>query len=223
MLALLSRHFDGVESDVFEADLLGKNWVILIRDRSGVLVGFSTLDVRDEDVDGSPITVVYSGDTIVDPSAWTSVALPRAWIGAVRAVRPHDPARPLVWLLLTSGFRTYRLLTTFWREFYPCVNTPTPLRSRRVLETLARRRFGDRFDVASGIVRFERPQVLSGRLVEVDASRLEDPHVRFFLAANPGHAEGDELVCLASLEDENLTRAGRRMVGIDQGAGVVNA
>jgi hypothetical protein len=29
---------------------------------------------------------------------------------------------------------------------------------------------------------------------------------------NPGHADGDELVCLAELSDANLTAAGRRMV-----------
>jgi hypothetical protein len=218
MFALLSRHFEGVEPGVFEADLLGKNWVILIRDGTGMLAGFSTLDVRNEEVGGAPCTVVYSGDTIVDPSAWSSAALPRAWIGAVRAVRPHDPARPLLWLLLTSGFRTYRLLSTFWREFVPGVSEPTAggLVRRDVLNALAEQRFGGIFDRRTGIVRFSRPQRLRTHLAAVDASRQGDPHVRYFLAANPGHADGDELACLASLEDENLTRAGRRMVGLTE-------
>ena len=38
------------------------------------------------------------------------------------------------------------------------------------------------------------------------------PHIAFFLATNPGHVRGDELVCLTELCDENLTRAGRRMI-----------
>ncbi len=34
----------------------------------------------------------------------------------------------------------------------------------------------------------------------------------FFARANPGHEGGDELVCLTSLDDDNLTPAGRRML-----------
>ena len=41
---------------------------------------------------------------------------------------------------------------------------------------------------------------------------MNDPHVAFFLKRNPGHGDGDELVCLTELSDDNLTRAGRRMV-----------
>jgi hypothetical protein len=213
MLALLSRHFEGVDADGFEADLANKSWAVLVRDGAGVLVGFSTLDIRDEDVDGRALTVVYSGDTIVDPSAWSSTALPRAWIAAVRAIRPHDPDRPLLWLLLTSGMRTYRLLTTFWREFIPGGDVgPDSLVSPRLLATLAARRYGSMYNRHEGIVRLERPQRLRAHLLAVPDGRATDPHVAFFLRANPGHATGDELVCLASLEDDNLTRAGRRMV-----------
>src|SRR5690349_23459155 len=43
--------------------------------------------------------------------------------------------------------------------------------------------------------------------------RLKDPHVSFFINANPGHVGGDELACLAELSRANLTPAGRRMVG----------
>jgi len=62
------------------------------------------------------------------------------------------------------------------------------------------------------VVRLAQPQRLRGRLAQVPAGREDDPHVRYFLARNPGHADGDELVCLTALHDENLTAAGRRMV-----------
>jgi hypothetical protein len=56
-----------------------------------------------------------------------------------------------------------------------------------------------------------RPQVLSNRLLDVADGRVLDPHVRHFLALNPGYTAGDELVCLAPLDDSNLTPAGRRI------------
>src|SRR5688572_694694 len=87
MYELLTRHFDGVTELQFESDLLEKNWIILL-ERRDQLVGFSTLLVYETAHAGEPVSVVYSGDTIMAPEAWGSTALPRAWIHAVNALRP---------------------------------------------------------------------------------------------------------------------------------------
>ena len=89
-----------------------------------------------------------------------------------------------------------------------------PAAASRLLNHLARERFDAQFDAAAGIVRFDRPQKLRDGLNAVPAGRDSDPHIAFFLARNPGHSCGDELVCLTELTDENLTAAGRRMVGV---------
>lgn len=212
MYALLSTHFEGVTRERFARDLAEKNWVVQIR-RDGRLVGFSTLLVREARHGGRAITAVYSGDTIVAPEAWGSTALARSWIAAVNEIRAGFPARPCYWLLLTSGFRTYRFLSVFWREFFPRHNAATPADQQRLLSELARAQYGPCFDEASGIVRFAEPQQLRGRLGIVPAGREADAHVAFFLARNPGHANGDELVCLTEITDVNLTPAGHRMVG----------
>jgi hypothetical protein len=110
MLALLSSHFRGVTPERFAADLEDKNWVLLLEDDRG-LRGFSTLSLYETtSPEGEPLTVVYSGDTIVEKGAWSTAALPKSWIAAVRALRERHPRGRLIWLLLTSGFRTYRFL-----------------------------------------------------------------------------------------------------------------
>jgi hypothetical protein len=213
MYALLDRHFAGVTREQFERDLAEKNRVLLLHAGDGALVGFSTMLVCEtRDADGAPVSVVCSGDTIVDPSAWSSAALPREWIGAVNRLRAEYPRGPYYWLLITSGFRTYRLLSTFWRAFYPRHDAATPPDQQELLNLLARERFGDRYDATTGIVRFDRPQVLRPHLAGIAGERMTDPHVAFFAARNPGHARGDELACLCELDEANLTRAGRRMV-----------
>lgn len=80
------------------------------------------------------------------------------------------------------------------------------------LARVASDRFGAAYDRASGIVRLASPQPLRGELRDIPVEKLSDPHVGFFVARNPGHVNGDELVCLADLSPENLTSAGRRMV-----------
>lgn len=211
LFALLARYFEGVTRPQFERDLEEKNWVVEVK-KDGALVGFSTLLVEERVYRKQPITVVYSGDTIVAPEAWGSPALARSWIAAVNRLREEGPSRPCYWLLLTSGFRTYRFLPVFWREFFPCCERPTPSESQTLLDSLARERYGRSYHSTTGIVRFPQPQRLRGALGRVPAGREADRHVKFFLERNPGHAAGDELVCLTELSDGNLTLAGRRMV-----------
>ncbi len=211
MYGLLAGHFEGVTRERFGADLAEKSWALLLEDE-GVLRGFSTLLLYESSPPGEEVcTVVYSGDTIVDPSAWGSAALPRCWIDAVRRLREEHPKGRLWWLLLTSGYRTYRFLPVFWKDFWPRWDTPTPPEVRTRLAFLAREKVGGLYREEEGIVRFPEPQRLRGELAEVPEGRLADPHVSFFLEKNPGWAEGDELACLTEIAEENLTAAGRRM------------
>ena len=211
MFELLAHHFDGVTPEQFVRDLAEKNLALLLR-RGETLVGFSTLLAYTTDFAGASVNVIYSGDTIVTPEAWGTMALPRAWVAGVEALRATLPPVRCFWLLLTSGFRTYRFLPVFWREFFPRCDAPTPSERQRLLDQLAAERFGAQFEVRAGLVRFTHPQRLRAGLEEVPPGRNKDPHIAFFLSRNPGHANGDELVCLTELCRENLTAAGRRMM-----------
>jgi hypothetical protein len=210
MFALLSRHFEGVTRRQFESDLTEKNWVLEIR-RDGVLCGFSTLLMTKLEFEGIPITVIYSGDTVVAPEAWGSPVLARTWISAVNHLRASFPERRCYWLLLTSGFRTYRFLPVFWREFYPRYDAPTPPDVQRLMDHLAQSRYGAALDRLAGIVRFPQPQRLRPALRGTADGRRKDQHVAFFLNRDPGHEDGDELVCITEIHEANLTPAGRRM------------
>lgn len=217
MFALLAAHFEGVTRGQFAGDLAEKNWALRLT-REGRLVGFSTLLAYETMFAGERLAVIYSGDTIVAPEAWGGATLPRAWIAAVNRVRATLAPARCVWLLLTSGFRTYRFLPVFWREFWPRCEAATPAAPARLAAQLARERFGGGFDAGSGIVRLPNPQRLRAGLNEIPAGRARDPHIAFFLARNPGHARGDELVCLTELAPENLTAAGWRMVAAPAGS-----
>ena len=215
LFALLSAHFDGVEPEQFRRDLDEKDWVLRIRAGTGTtsrLIGFTTLQARAVAHEGSTVRVLYSGDTIMSPEGWGSPVLAKAWISLVHRIQAEHPDDPCYWLLLSSGFRTYRFLPVFWREFWPRHDGEVPETMQRLLVSLAHERFGRQFDVQAGVVRFDRPQRLRGALASVPDGRETDPHIRFFLARNPGHADGDELVCLAPIHDGNLTAAGQRIV-----------
>ncbi|HSH74365.1 MAG TPA: hypothetical protein VLA09_01580, partial [Longimicrobiales bacterium] len=212
MYALLCGQFEGVTRAHFEADLAEKNRVVLLRSDAGAaLRGFSTLHVSRRSAGGEELGVVYSGDTVVDARGGMGSSLSRIWIGAVNSVAREMGLDRLVWLLLTSGYRTYRFLPMYWLDFHPRYDVLAPEGIRDLMSELARQRFGDRFDEFAGVVRFEHPQVLKKELRGIPLHRIADPHVAFFATANPGHEAGDELVCLTELAESNLTPAGVRM------------
>ncbi|MFW6358689.1 MAG: hypothetical protein ACOC0N_05680 [Chroococcales cyanobacterium] len=212
MFTLLNTHFKGVKSDVFNADLNSKNWVILLKyQNTNTLKGFSTILIYETVFQDELITVIYSGDTIVDPSAWSTTSLSHAWIHSVKYLRQDYPHGKLYWLLISSGYRTYRFLPVFWKEFYPVYNQQPSSKTTALIQFLSFHQFGKNYNPETGIVRFPYPQQLREGLDEIPPQRLNNPHIRFFVEKNPGHSQGDELVCLTEVNEANLTPAGQRI------------
>jgi hypothetical protein len=212
MERLMRAHYEGVSESLFRADLAAKQWVILLLDNGGIC-GFSTQVLFDCPLAGRDAKILFSGDTIIDKKHWGSLALPLAWGRLMLSLCAAHPASELFWLLTSKGYKTYRFLPVFFHEFYPCFARETPPFEKALLESAARRRFGGRFDPAACILRAEPgAQRLREGIAEIDAARLRDPHVAFFQEKNPGHARGDELVCLARFHAGNLKPYIRRQL-----------
>jgi hypothetical protein len=212
MRDLLQSQFEGVTACSFDGDLAEKSWAILLKDDAGALTAFTTLDLYASRFQGRLVWVVYSGDTVVHPSNWHSHSLMQAWWPCILALQNAHDAKPLYWMLISSGFRTYRYLPAFAHEFYPRVGHPTPPEMQALMDHLAVERFASGYDGVNGIVRPRAIYPLRSDLAAIPQERLTDPDITFFLERNPGHAEGEELMCLAEVTPENLTPLGRRVV-----------
>lgn len=210
MFTLLQQHFLYAEYALFTADLENKNWCLTLEDDNRV-VGFSTFAVYASPAGIVDDPVLCSGDTIVDPAVRGSTHFLAAWIHTVTRLRREYGTPRFHWLLIVSGFRTYRLLPVFWRTFYPRHDCAAPAQVQRTMNQLAGERFGAQFNAQHGVVRLPIPQVLRHACDRDPQSRKADPHIEFFQRTNPGHDRGDELVTLSELSDANLTAAGRRV------------
>ena len=214
MYALLAAYFAGVTRQQFESDLAEKEWAVVLRDAMSERVqGFSTLMSWRTVIDAQPIAAFFSGDTIIHRDYWGETTLPRLWSRHVFSLAEQIQDARSYWFLISSGYKTYRFLPLFFREFYPHYQHATPPHLQRLLDQLGRHKFGAEYDVASGVVRFKQGAPLQSGVADLTAQRLRDPHVAFFAQANPGHARGDELACLTEITRANLTPAGARMVG----------
>jgi len=205
MFALFEQYYDAVSMNHFVQDLDSKTLAILLHDGDGVLRGFSTLEVIHFETDDGPAIAIYSGDTIVNHNYWGEHQLTYAWCYFAGQLKQQYPDIPLYWFLLVKGHRTYRLLPAFTRDFYPNARNEMPPNFRKVVDQLATEKFGDAYLPDAGILHFpESHGHLRPEWAKLDDEVKEKRHVAFFLQANPGFTQGDELVCLAELCKENM-------------------
>lgn len=212
MFALMERYYQTLRH-IFDADLHEKEHIILMRDScSGEICGFSTM----VSMQVAGIVALFSGDTIIHENYRNETVLPRLWaqlaFGTADSIKAQDPRKQVYWFLISSGYKTYRYLPVFFREFYPHYDCPTPKPIQLVMDTLASNRYPKEYQPQCGIVRLKNPTPLRDGVADIHARHLSNPHIAFFARINPHHAQGDELVCITEIDRRNLTPAGRRMV-----------
>jgi hypothetical protein len=206
MLALMQVCYAGVSAERFTRDLADKQYVILLSARrSGELVGFSTLRVSEEQVAGRAVEVVFSGDTVIHPDYWGQKELQVRFGRFMLARKLRRPLRPLLWLLLSAGYKTYLLAVNHFPRTVPRHDWEAPPERVSFLKALAGRWFGEQYDGRKGTVRFTGAhyRVRDG-VSPIDREAAAHPHIAFFAKNNPAHVEGEELVCLAEIRARDL-------------------
>ena len=217
MYQLLEAYFQNTSVQQFANDLAEKDTVILLRDPEDArVVGFSTLMKIEITIENRNVVGFFSGDTIIAREHWGSSLLARLWVTTVfreaDRIRQRSPDTLFYWFLISAGYKTWRYLPTFFVAYAPHPDVQQSPFDRQVVQTLAAKKFGDDYHADAGIVRFRRANPLRPGVAQVTERRLRDPLVEFFIRMNPGHGQGDELVCLVPISYSNLTPAGQRML-----------
>lgn len=200
--SLYARYYERVDAARFETDLADKDDVIVVRDGGDLSVqGFTTLKVFAHDAPEGAAVVVYSGDTVIAPRYWGQTALQRAFVAYVMRQVVRAWPRPVYWFLISKGVRTYLLMSRNFLAYWPRHDRPTPPAHAAMLAALGRRLFADAYREALGVIRHDPPGPrLAAGLAPLDHDARARPDVGFFLAANPGADEGDELCCLGRVD-----------------------
>jgi hypothetical protein len=164
-------------------------------------------------VDGAPVRAFFSGDTVTESTYWAHNDTARG----VGLLLQHmleiaeDVACRWYWFVISSTYRSYRLLPMIFREAHPSPRFAMPPSVIRTLEALTSQKFGGGYDSQSSVVRFPHATVFRSGF-DVKTGGSGDAWEEFFLRANPGHRDGDRLASLAVLSTDNLTPLGRRLL-----------
>ena len=220
LFELMSMYFDGMVRDNFDKDLEDKSLVIILEDSHGKIQGFSTIMLLDEIVEGIPIKAVFSGDTIIHKNYWGERELMRTFGQFILSLIQRYPQTKLYWFLISMGYKTYRFLPVFFKEFYPRYNKPTPEFEKRVLDALGHKKYPLEYDSQTGVIHFTKPkEYLKPGVADITDERLKNPHIRFFLHQNPLYIKGDELACLTELSKGNLKSTAYRVITLQKKEG----
>ncbi len=203
-----------VETDraLYEKKLRELPEVGLWRTRTGSLVGLVSLDVYRVDWNGRRSVVFFTSSVVIDERFRGRNLVLRTGLRAYLREKSRRPWEPAYWFFDTFSYKSYLLLPRNLDVFWPRRDVPTPLGVSRLIDQLARQRYGDAWSPATGIVRRSGQKRLRSTTAPIDRSLRSDPDVAFFEAANPGHRDGDMLVCLVPLSVRQLAAAAMRAI-----------
>jgi hypothetical protein len=212
LYVLFREQYERTTPESFARDLNGWQWLLVLRDSWRSLQGFLPLALYESQPGERRVSVLLSGDLVLRPDAWQAPELAREFLSNVLALSA-GMVQPTYWLLAASGFRSYRFLPSFARDFWPRYDRATPHEAQTLLDHLARERFTAAYDPARGVARFGLgPLPRHAALVELESARRQDPHSAYFAQRNPGHADGDRLVCVTPILPDNFTPPARRLL-----------
>lgn len=216
---VLTQEFFDVERAYAEAELRRRQRIALFR-MNDALLGMACMDVYEAECRGRRVTAIATSHVLLREN-WRGRNLLQGlgWRMFLRE-RLRHPLRPIYWFFETFGYKSYLLLPRNFRKFWPRYDRPTPEAQAALIDTLASRIHGSAWRPDTGVVARSGHKRMRETISPLILAGDSDPNLRFFAEANPGHTEGDMLVCLCPLDLSNwlclagnLWRRSRRRPG----------
>lgn len=194
----------------YETKLLALPEIGLWRVRGGGLAGLVSLDVHPVVWHGRTRIIIFTSSVVADERFRGRNLVLRTGLRLLLREKLRRPLAPAYWLFDTFSYKSYLLMARNLREFWPHREHRTPADIALFIDKLASERYGPDWNSGTGVVRRSGVKQLRAQTAPIEGALRSDPDVSFFAAANPGHREGDMLVCLAPLTASNLLGALRR-------------
>jgi len=205
----LTAEFFDVERDFAAAELRKRQSIAMFR-MNGVLLGMAAIDIYPVKFRGRRLAIISTTHVLIRENWRGRNLIQKLGLGMFLRARLRYPLRPIYWFFDTFSYKSYLLLPRNFHTYWPRYDQPTPAARTALMDQLATQTYGPAWRPARGLV------VRSGqkRLRETAAPLVlrpdAGPDLQFFARMNPGHAEGDMLVCLCPLTLSNWLSLARR-------------
>lgn len=166
------------------------------------IVGFTGLRINRTEIDDRQCLLIYFGQTIVDQDYRGRSLIPRT--GAKLMIRYwKDLIRGnlFVWADALT-YKAYLVFAKSLEEYYPCYQTATPSRVRKLINFVGHEYYEDTFDASSGTVRKDTVFV-NDPTTFINREEEQDLDVLFYAGANPDYINGHGLITIAPMHSKN--------------------
>jgi len=205
----LTGEFYEIERSYAEAELRRRSSIAMFR-MNGALLGMASIDVAPASFRGRPLVVISTTHVLIRENWRGRNLVQRLGFRTFLAARLRFPLRPIYWFFDTFSYKSYLLLPRNFVQYWPRHDQETPEARAALMDQLAAATYGPAWIPARGIVGRGRKRLRANAApLSVDGA---SPEVAYFARRNPGHAEGDMLVCLCPLTLRNwLSLAGKAL------------
>ncbi len=207
----LTKEFYDVERDYACAEL-GKRQSIALFRMNGALLGMAAIDVHRNEFRGRRVIAIATSNVLIRENWRGRNLVQKLGFRTFLATRLRHPFRPIYWFFDSFSYKSYLLLPRNFRTWWPRFDEPTPEPVAALMDELATRGYGPAWRPARGIVVRSGQKRMLATAAPLNLTADSDPNLRFFATANPGHAEGDMLVCLCPLTLGNWLTLARRVL-----------
>ena len=194
----LTQEFYDVERDYAEAELRRRQSIAMFR-MNGALLGMAAIDVHATEFRGRRLTVISTSHVLIRENWRGRNLIQRLGMRTFLRARLRHPFRPIYWFFDTFSYKSYLLLPRNFRTYWPRHDQPTPEPRAALLDQLATQAYGPAWRPARGLAVRSGQKRLRESAAPLVLRADADPNLQFFARMNPGHAEGDMLVCLCPL------------------------
>ncbi len=201
MYEVYSGYYDNVGLELFCDDMSEKSGVLLVEDkRSKRIVGFSTMKTLHLSTGNKTVKGVFSGDTIIEQEYWGSKALQVAFFLRLIREKLRHPFRPMFWLLISKGYKTYLLMANNFYNYYPKTDAHCE-KLESLVDNYCDQLFKPYYCSEKRILDFgEGYTHLKSNVATIsDEMRTQNEKILFFEKRNPSWERGTELPCIGEV------------------------
>lgn len=207
MYELFSQYYHNTPFDTFLSDLAKKKGVFIAkRHTDQKVVGFSTATTFDVDVDGRPVRLLFSGDTVMHKDYWGHPAFRKAFFMWLVRERLKNPLIEMHWFLISMGYRTYLILANNFYDYYPNIDGDDP-HLKNVAMAASDYLFPNALNRDTMLLEFgDEACKLQEFVTPISASERQVPKIAFFESRNPNWMHGSEMPCVGSLDHKSILK-----------------
>jgi hypothetical protein len=218
MFHLFCKYYENIHKSKFLKDLEAKEKVILLKDSSKIIRGFSSIVELEVYIGNKKVIGIFTGDTVIHDDFWGGIALSMEFFRNISRTKLKNPTTDVYWFLISKGYKTYLLLTNNFKNFYPRFDKEITAYHLEVINTLGEKLYGDLYDRQTNIIKaankFDKLKADVAPITEIMIS--ENPNIAFFSKMNPNWEQGDELCCIGrvdlGLAQKYLTRTFKKFL-----------